>query len=80
MAETRIYRWCEFATKGSGGNIMSWHLVTMVGNAHRSMCGRLLTATPENISNRAPKQIRGVCRRCEVMARLDKSLDPALLR
>lgn len=59
---------------------MSWHLVTIVGNAYRSMCGRLLTLAPENISDTAPKQIRGVCRRCENLAKLDKTIDPVLLR
>lgn len=79
-SKKRTYRWCEFTIKGSSGGLRSWHLVTLVGNAYRSICGRLLTATPEAIMDTAPTQIRGVCRLCERRAKLDKTIAPALLR
>jgi hypothetical protein len=63
-------RWCEFSTKGSDGNITCWHLVFRNGDEYRSMCGRLFTVTPNIVSDTKPEEVRGICRRCEHIARV----------
>jgi hypothetical protein len=63
-------RWCEFATKGSDGNVTCWHLCFRNAGQYRSMCGRLFTTVPTIVSDKKPDQIRGICRRCERIAKV----------
>jgi hypothetical protein len=63
------WKWCEFSIKGASGGLMSWHLVSEGESGYRSACGRLLTSPPENTSEAMPDVVRGICRRCQVIAK-----------
>jgi hypothetical protein len=75
-----VLQWCEFEIKGSNGNLNSWHLATREAKHYRSRCGRLFTSLPSIVSNSAPNNVRGVCRRCELISRKDAAIARALRR